>query len=157
LNENEDKGLFVQGRIKRTGAGFSVQSGNLCIFNLINQEDFSSKKENSMHRIIKVSMFVIFTILISAIVSPLHADTIDLYCYLEAITVDVRVEVWEEDRRVNKGQLIWRGIVKKGTRQRINTRTGGIRYAKTVYVDTNEPLGGDRSRSCESGTNIAVP
>jgi len=114
-------------------------------------------KENSMHRVIKVSMFVIFTIFISAIVSPLHADRRDLHCYLEAITVDVRVEVWEEDRGGNKGQLIWRGIVKKGTRQRINTRTGGIRYARTVYVDTNEPLGGDTSRWCEEGNNIAVP
>ena len=110
-----------------------------------------------MHRVIKVSLFVILTILISAIVSPLHADRIDMYCYLEAITVDVRVEVWEEDRRGNKGRLIWRGIVKKGTRQRINTRTGGIRYARTIYVDTNEPLGGDTSRWCEAGANIAVP
>ena len=110
-----------------------------------------------MHPGIKVSVFVIFSILTLMMALPVMADRQELYCYLEAITVDVKVEVWEEDRRGNKGPLIWRGIVKKGTRQRINTRTGGIRYARTVYIDTNEPLGGDTSRWCESGEMIAVP
>ncbi len=110
-----------------------------------------------MHRAINVSAFVIFAILVLATASPVKADRKDLHCYLNAITVDVKVEVWEEDRRGNKGPLIWRGIVKKGTRQRINTRTGGIRYARSVYVDTNEPLGGDTSRWCEEGGTIAVP
>ena len=110
-----------------------------------------------MHRTINVSAFVILSILILATAPPARADRQDLHCYLNAITVDVKVEVWEEDRRGNKGPLIWRGIVKKGTRQRINTRTGGIRYARTVYVDTNEPLGGDTSRWCEEGGAIAVP
>jgi len=110
-----------------------------------------------MHRRIKVPALVIFAILILATASPVKADRKDLYCFLNAITVDVKVEVWEEDRRGNKGPLIWRGIVKKGTRQRINTRTGGIRYASTVYVDTNDPLSGDTSRWCEEGGTIAVP
>ncbi len=110
-----------------------------------------------MHRTIKVSVFVILMILILVTASPVKADRQDLYCYLEAITVDVKVEVWEEDRRGNKGPLIWRGIVRKGTRQRINSRTGGIRYARSVYIDTNEPLGGDTSRWCEEGGTIAVP
>ena len=110
-----------------------------------------------MHRTINVSAFVIFTILILALASPVKADRKDLYCFLNANTVDVKVEVWEEDRRGNKGPLIWRGIVKNGTRQRVNTRTGGIRYASTVYVDTNEPLSGDESRWCEEGGTIAVP
>jgi hypothetical protein len=110
-----------------------------------------------MHRVIKVSIFVIFTILLSAIVSPLKADRRDLYCYLEATTVDVRVEVWEEDRQGNKGQLIWRGIVRQGTRQRINTRTGGIRYASSTYIDTNNATSGDESRWCEEGSTVGVP
>jgi len=110
-----------------------------------------------MHRVIKVSIFVIFTILLSAMVSPLKADRRELYCYLEATTVDVRVEVWEEDRQGNKGRLIWRGIVRQGKRQRINTRTGGIRLASSIYIDTNNALSGDNSRWCEEGSTVGVP
>ncbi len=110
-----------------------------------------------MHRIIKVSMFVIFVILFSAIVSPLKADVRDLYCYLEATTVNAKVEVWENDRQGNKGPLIWRGIVKQGHRQRINTRFGRIRYSSTVNIDKNDALSGDQSRWCESGSTIGVP
>ena len=110
-----------------------------------------------MHRVIKVSIFVIFTILLSAMVSPLKADRRELYCYLEATTVDVRVEVWEEDRQGNKGPLIWRGIVRQSKRQRINTRTGGIRLASSIYIDTNNALSGDNSRWCEEGSTVGVP
>ena len=110
-----------------------------------------------MHQVIRISAFVIFAILISAIISPVHADRQDLYCYLQAINTPTKVEVWEEDRGGNKGQLIWRGIVQPGSRQRINPRTGNLRYASTVYLDTNAPLSGDVSRSCEEGGTIAVP
>jgi hypothetical protein len=109
-----------------------------------------------MHRIFKVSMFVIFVILFSAIVSPLKADVRDLYCYLEATNVDAIVVVWEEDRQGNKGPQIWQGIVKQGQRQRINTRTGGIRYSSTVY-NAKDALSGDTSRWCEEGTTVGVP
>ena len=106
---------------------------------------------------IKLSAIVTLAILILATAAPVKADRRDLHCYLEAGTVDVRVEVWEEDRRGNKGQVIWRGLIKAGTRQRINSRTGGIRYGATVYVDTNESPSGDTSRWCEEGQSIAVP
>ena len=110
-----------------------------------------------MYRIGKISLLVLLAIVFSAVISPLQADVRDLYCFLQANTTDVRVEVWEEDRRGNKGQLIWRGIVRPGKRQRINSRTGNIRYASSVYVKTNEPLSGDDSRTCEEGITIGVP
>ena len=110
-----------------------------------------------MQRIISVSILAIFVILISVTISPVNADRRDLHCYLEASTVDVKVEVWEEDRLGNKGQLIWRGLIEKGHRQRINARTGGIRYASSVYVNKNEPLSGDQSRWCEEGGTVGVP
>ncbi len=110
-----------------------------------------------MHRIIRLSALVLFMALFLATAVPAKADRRDLYCYLQAATVDVRVEVWEEDRRGNKGQVIWRGLIEKGTKQRINTRTGGIRYGTTIYVDTNESPSGDTSRWCEEGLTIAVP
>ena len=110
-----------------------------------------------MQRIIEVSILVILIILISAIISPVNADRKELYCYLESTTVDLKVEVWEEDRRGNKGQLVWRGLIKKGQRQRINSRTGGIRYASSVYLNKNEPLSGDQSRWCEEGGTVGVP
>lgn len=109
-----------------------------------------------MHRVIKVSMFVIFLILFSSIVSPLKADRRDLFCFLQATTVDVKVVVWEEDRQGNKGPLIWQGIVRQGKRQRINTRTGGIRLSSTIYIDTNDALSGDTSRWCEEGATVGV-
>ena len=105
----------------------------------------------------KVLVLVIFVILFSALVSPVKADRRDLFCYLEATTVDVRVEVSEEDRQGNKGSLIWRGIVKQGQKQRINTRTGGIRLSSSIYIDTNNALSGDTSRWCEEGSTVGVP
>ena len=110
-----------------------------------------------MHRIMKVSVLVIFVILFSAVVSPLRADRRDLFCYLEATTVDVRVVVWEEDRQGNKGPRIWKGVIRQGQKQRINTRTGGIRYSSSTYVDTNNALSGDTSRWCEEGFTVGVP
>ena len=110
-----------------------------------------------MHQIFKVSMLVVFAILLSAIVSPLKADRRDLHCYLQAITVDVAVVVWEEDRQGNKGPLIWQGIVRPGKKQRINTRTGGIRFSGTTDVGTNNALSGDTSRWCEEGSTVGVP
>ena len=110
-----------------------------------------------MLRIIKVALFVIFVVLFSAIVSPLRADRRDLHCYLEATTVDVKVVVWEEDRQGNKGSLIWQGIVKPGKRQRINTRTGGIRVSSSTYIGTNNALSGDNSRWCDEGSTVGVP
>ena len=116
-----------------------------------------TRRKEGMSHIIKAAAFAIFIILISASFSPVRADRNDLYCYLQAINTPTKVEVWEEDRGGNKGQLIWRGIVKPGARQIINTRTGNIRYASTVYIDTNDPLSGDVSRSCEEGGTIGVP
>ena len=110
-----------------------------------------------MQRTIQITLIAIVVILGSAIVSPLKADIKDLYCYLEATTVDVKLAVWEEDRLGNKGQLIWRGIIKQGHRQRINTRTGGIRYSSTTYIDKNDALSGDTSRWCEEGATVGVP
>lgn len=110
-----------------------------------------------MHRIIKVAVFGIFVILFSSVVSPVNADRRDLFCFLEASAVDVKVKVWEEDRRGNKGRLIWVGIVKQGQRQRINTRTGGVRFSSSTYVGTKDALSGDNSRWCEEGSTVGVP
>ena len=110
-----------------------------------------------MHRKIQISMFLIFLIFCSAALSPLKAEASDLYCYLVANTVDVRVEVWENDRQGNKGQLIWRGTIRQGQRQKINTRFGRIRYASTVYQNTTNATSGDVNRWCERGSTIGVP
>jgi hypothetical protein len=110
-----------------------------------------------MQRILNVFILVIFMIMISAIVSPLKADVRDLYCFLESITQDVAVKVWEEDRQGNKGPLIWQGIVKQGKRQRVNTRTGNIRVSTNAYVGQSNAYSGDKSRWCEAGSTIGVP
>ena len=109
-----------------------------------------------MHRSFKISMLIIFVNIFSAMNSPLKADVEDLHCYLKA-TVDVRVEVWGEDTRGNKGQRIWKGMIEQGQRQLIKARFGRIRYASSVNVDKNEPLSGDSSRWCDAGATIGVP
>lgn len=110
-----------------------------------------------MYRLGRVLMLAFLLSLFFAAISPLHADVRDLYCYLQASTVDVKVAVWEEDRQGNKRQLIWRGIVKPGKRQKINSRAGNIRFSSSVYVGTDDPLSGDTGRTCEEGITIGVP
>jgi len=110
-----------------------------------------------MYRLFKVFSLAVFFISVLVIVSPLRADVIDSYCYLEATTVDVYVVVWEEDRQGNKGHQIWQGIVKKGQRVRITNRFGSIRYSSTVYVGSQDALSGDQSRWCEGAATIGVP
>jgi hypothetical protein len=110
-----------------------------------------------MYRIAIVLILTSLLCLFFAAISPLHADVRDFYCYLQASTVDVKVAVWQEDRQGNKGQLIWRGIVRPDKRQRINSRTGNVRFSSSVYVGTDDPLSGDTGRSCEEGITIGVP
>jgi hypothetical protein len=110
-----------------------------------------------MHRIIKSSMFAVVVIICLAVQSPLIAQESDYHCYLVANTVDVGVEVWENDRLGNKGQLIWRGIIRQGQKQKIYSRFGRIRYASNVYMDTKWATSGDVNRWCDSGSTIGVP
>lgn len=110
-----------------------------------------------MYRLFKVFSLAVFFISVLAAVSPLRADVIDSYCYLEATTVDVYVVVWEEDRQGNKGHQIWQGVVKKAQRVKISNRFGQIRLSSTVYVKSRNALSGDQSRWCEGATNIGVP
>ncbi len=111
-----------------------------------------------MHRIVQISILVVVLIICSAMQSPLKAQEIEnYYCYLVANTVDVGVEVWENDRLGNKGQLIWRGIIRQGQRQRIYSRFGRIRYASNIYMDRKWATSGDANRWCDSGGTIGVP
>ena len=111
-----------------------------------------------MHRIVQISILVVFLIVCSAMQSPLKAqENENYYCYLVANTVDVGVEVWENDRLGNKGQLIWRGVIRQGQKQRIYSRFGRIRYASNVYRDTKWATSGDVNRWCDSGGTIGVP
>jgi len=98
-------------------------------------------------------------VLISLLVfsSPLQADVIDMYCYLEASNVDVYVIVWEEDRQGNKGRQIWQGVVKTGKRVKIPNRFGSIRYSSTINIKTQDALSGDQSRWCSDGSTVGVP
>ena len=110
-----------------------------------------------MYQGLKVFLLAAVLLLFLSAVSPLRADIMDMYCYLEAGNVDTYVEVWEEDRQGNKGPQIWQGIVKKGTRVKITNRFGTIRYSSTIYVGSKDALSGDQSRWCESAATIGVP
>ena len=110
-----------------------------------------------MNRSFKVFLSAIVLISLLAVNSPLQADVPDLFCYLEADSVDVYVVVWAEDRQGNKGRQIWNGIIKQGHRVRIPSRSGSIRYSSTIYPDKNDALSGDTSRWCSEGASVGVP
>ncbi len=110
-----------------------------------------------MKRILTGWALVMGFILICAVTSPVEADVKDLYCYLEASTVDVVVKVWDLDRQGNKRSLIWQGRIEKGKRQLIRPNFGRIRLSGSIVVDQKSPLSGDISRGCEDGETIGVP
>ena len=110
-----------------------------------------------MYRLFKIflSAAVLFSVLTA--VSPLRADGPDMYCYLEAGSVDTYVVVWEEDRQGNKRNQIWKGIINKRTRVQIQSRFGSIRYSSTIYIGKQDALSGDTSRWCSDGETVGVP
>ena len=110
-----------------------------------------------MYRLFKVFLSAAVLISVLTAVSPLRADRPDMYCYLEAGSVDTYIVVWEEDRQGNKGHKIWQGIVKKGTRVKIPNRFGSIRYSSTVYIGKQDALSGDTSRWCGDAETVGVP
>ena len=110
-----------------------------------------------MYRLFKVFLPAAVLISVLTAVSPLRADVPDMYCYLEATTVEVFIIVWEEDRLGNKGNQIWQGIIKKGTRVKIQNRFGSIRYSSTTYIGKRDALSGDTSRWCSDATAVGVP
>ncbi len=110
-----------------------------------------------MKRILIAGALVIGIILIFTATSPVEADVKDLYCYMEATTVDVVVKVWDLDNQGNKRGLIWQGKIKKGQRQIVRPRFGRIRYSSSIVVERKSPLSGDISRGCEDGESIGVP
>jgi len=110
-----------------------------------------------MYRPFIVSLAAAMIMTLLAVVSPLRADVLDLYCYLEATNVDTYVVVWKEDRQGNKGRQIWQGVVKQGQRVKIIAPTGTIRYSGTVNIKSQDALSGDQSRWCENGATIGVP
>jgi hypothetical protein len=110
-----------------------------------------------MYRLFKVFLSAAVLISVLTAVSPLRADVLDMYCYLEATTVEVFIVVWEEDRQGNKGRQVWQGIIKQGQQVRIPNRTGSIRYSSTVYIGKQDALSGDTSRWCSDAATIGVP
>lgn len=110
-----------------------------------------------MYRPFKAFLPAVVFISALTVISPLRADVIEWYCYLEAGSADVFVIVWEEDRQGNKRQQIWQGIVKKGQRVKIPNRFGSIRYSSTVYTESKDALSGDQSRWCSDANTVGVP
>ena len=80
----------------------------------------------------------------------------DTSCYLKA-AVDVRVIVWPVDKRGNKGEKMWGGVIKKGERKLIRTPHGKIRIAVSRNLDEDQYTSGEKSRWCDSGDEIGVP
>ena len=112
-----------------------------------------------MKKIGRLSTIVFLTTVIASLISLAEAQDTkeDNYCYLVANSVDVRVKVWPVDRRGNKGQKLWEGILKKGEKKLIRTPDGRIRYATRRNLADDQLFSGDKSRWCHKGQTIGVP
>ena len=105
----------------------------------------------------KILVTFIFLMMFSAFSQyPLIANAGENDCVLQA-SVDVIVHVWDADVEGNKGNTIWKGLIKQGEQKSIKSRYGQIRYSSTTNIDENEPLSGDYDRPCYDGGIIGVP
>jgi hypothetical protein len=105
----------------------------------------------------KSLVIFVFLMMFSALsLDPLIANAGENDCVLQA-SVDVIVQVWDADDEGNKGNTIWKGLIKQGQKKPIKSRYGQIRYSSTTAIDENEPLSGDFDRPCYDGLTIGVP
>ena len=109
-----------------------------------------------MKKSVITAIFTLFIIFSYFSIMPLIAGADDNTCVLEA-KVDVIVEVWDVDNLGNKGQRIFKGLLKQDEKKKIQSMAGQIRYARTTNTKENEPLSGDIGRPCFNGKIISVP
>jgi hypothetical protein len=109
-----------------------------------------------MKKSISLVIFVFLMMFPALSLYPLIANAGDNDCVLQA-SVDVIVQVWDADDQGNKGNTIWKGLIKQGEQKSIKSRYGQIRYSSTTVIDENEPLSGDYDRPCYDGLTIGVP
>ena len=114
-----------------------------------------------MKKIVLISTIIFLTTIITSFMSFSGAEDTqtqdDNYCYFTAKSVDVRVKVWPVDRRGNKGEKLWEGVIKKGEKKLIRTPDGRIRYAVRRNLGDDQLFSGDKSRWCQKGQEIGVP
>ena len=106
----------------------------------------------------KSLVIFVFLMMFSALsLYPLIANAGENDCVLQA-SVDVIVQVWDADDQGNKGNTIWKGLIKQGEKKPIKSRYGQIRYSSSTYVNEDDPpLSGDYDRPCNDGLTIGVP
>lgn len=109
-----------------------------------------------MKKLVIPVIFAIFIVFSYFSTVPPIAQADDNTCVMEA-KVDVIVEVWDVDNLGNKGQRIFKGLLKQGEKKKIHSMAGQIRYARTTNTRQNEPLSGDIGRPCFNGKIISVP
>jgi hypothetical protein len=109
-----------------------------------------------MKKSIFLAIFIFLMMFSYISIEPIIANAGENDCILQA-SVDVIVQVWDADDEGNKGNTIWKGLIKQGEQKSIKSRYGQIRYSSTTVIDENEPLSGDYDRSCYNGGIIGVP
>lgn len=101
--------------------------------------------------------FIFFMMFLGISLTPLIANAGENDCILQA-SVDVIVQVWDADDEGNKGNTIWKGLIKQGEQISIKSRYGQIRYSSTTSINEDEPpLSGDYDRPCNNSVTIGVP
>ena len=109
------------------------------------------KKSKSLVIFVFLMMFLCFSL------APLIANAGENDCILQA-SADVIVQVWDADDEGNKGDTIFKGLIKQGEQKPIKSRYGQIRYSSSTAINENEPpLSGDYNRPCNNSVTIGVP
>lgn len=100
-----------------------------------------------------------FAFLISALVfvllSPPQAAAADFFCSIKAGNTDASITVRDMDRDGNPvSGTIWKGQIKSGQRQRIESKTSRISYSYARAVESRKR--GANYNPCTNGNTIPL-
>ncbi len=109
-----------------------------------------SIKENPM----KAFAFL-FTILFFGLLSTPDAGAAEFFCWIKAGNTDANITVRDMDRDGNPvGGSTWKGQIKSGQRQRIESTTGLINYRYRRAVESRKR--GANYNPCTNGNTILL-
>ena len=84
---------------------------------------------------------------------PPTSQAADFFCWIKAGNTDANIVVRDMDRDGNPvGGLTWKGQIKSGQRQRIESKTGRINYSYARAVESRKR--GANYNPCTNGNTI---
>jgi hypothetical protein len=100
---------------------------------------------------------IIFSILLTGLLSTPGADAEPGSCYLQASNTDVFIIVFDMDDDGNRGQQLWQGRINQGESVKITVPHGQFLYDYNDQPDDDQPLSGGQDRDCSGLNTVLVP